>query len=277
MQPEKRRSGRLKLTIPLRVHAKDEMGRTYQIDARTIILSRHGALINVSRPLRLGQVVELVNTTVRSGAFFRVVGPVSPPTEKGTEWAVEYVNPKENIWGVRFPAPQKERVDEPQALLECQACHSVAMSQISLEEADVLETSGILSRPCESCGKTTLCSFAVQALTLPAPAGEEEASKKPATLVKGKEQREGRRVSLQLPALIRDYYGGVEITKTANASKGGFCFASEKTYLVGQGIVVVCPYRENSEDMGVPARIVWRQDVAAIRRRYYGVRYGAKS
>jgi hypothetical protein len=93
MKPEKRRSDRVKLTVPLRVHAKDEMGRTFQTDARTIILSRHGALIKVSRPLRFGQVVELVNAIGHRGAFFRVVGPVSPPTEEGNEWAVEYVNP----------------------------------------------------------------------------------------------------------------------------------------------------------------------------------------
>ena len=89
----------------------------------------------------------------------------------------------------------------------------------------------------------------------------------------GAEQRRHRRVSLQLPILVRDYYGGVEISKSENVSKGGFCFISEKNHLVGEGVLVACPYSAAEHSIEVRAKIVRRQDLAGSERIIYGVRY----
>jgi Tfp pilus assembly protein PilZ len=273
MEPERRRSDRIKLTIPLRVHAKDEMGRTFQADAHTILVSRHGALIHLEHPLRLGQTVQLVNQVAKRDAHFRVVGPVSPLTEQGSDWAVESVDDKEGIWGIGFPSPPEGEAGEPKALLECQGCHAVTLSAVSFEEVDVLGTSGVLSRQCPNCGEAVPWTYALRRLAMEAPPGEVEMLSEAHALLTGADRREYKRVALQLPAMVRDYYGGTEVTRTWNVSKGGFCFVSEKTYLVGQGVVAVCPYQEAAEPIEVSARIVWRQDVPALRRRFYGVRY----
>jgi hypothetical protein len=93
----------------------------------------------------------------------------------------------------------------------------------------------------------------------------------------GAEQRRHRRVSLQLPAMVRDYYGGAEITKSENVSKGGFCFSSEKNYLFGQGLLVVCPYNSSASNIESHARVVRRQEVEGTNRKVYGVRYTPQS
>jgi len=83
-----------------------------------------------------------------------------------------------------------------------------------------------------------------------------------------------RRLSLQLPALIHDYYGRVETTKTENLSKGGFCFVSEEDYHVG-GVLVVCPCNPSGQTIEVRAKIVRLRPVEGTNRKVYGARYDA--
>ena len=112
-----------------------------------------GREYTVRVPCRAARWCRLVNPLRHREAEFRVVGPVSPPVEQGGEWGVECGNPEANIWGINFPDPIE--AGEAKALLECHTCHDVAMTQLSLVEVDVLETSGILSKPCRKCAAST--------------------------------------------------------------------------------------------------------------------------
>src|SRR5215831_9235411 len=74
MPEEKRRSQRVKLSIPLRVQGVDDAGTAYECEARTVDLNRHGARIQISRPLLGGQVIRVTNVANRREANFRVAG-----------------------------------------------------------------------------------------------------------------------------------------------------------------------------------------------------------
>ena len=271
MKSEKRRSDRLMLTVPLRVQGNDPQGAEFAEEARTVTLNRHGARIQISRPLLSGQTIKIKNLVSRKETQFRVVGPVTPRTEKGGEWGVECLDHNLNIWGIQFP-PAAAGEDASTALVECRSCHSVAVLHLSLVEVEVLETSGLLSKPCKACKKTTPWGYAEKQVAMGAPPGEAamiaEAGKGATA-----EQRRHRRVSLQLPVLVRDYYGGVEITKSQNVSKGGFCFVSEKDHLVGEGVLVACPYSASEHSIEVRAKIVRRREVRGTSKKIYGVRY----
>jgi PilZ domain-containing protein len=271
MPVEKRRSERLMLTVPLIVTGTDPQGRNFKEDARTLILNRHGALIEISRPLLVGQQIRLVNTLCHRGAEFSVVGPVAPHTEKGGQWGVECLNGQNNIWGIQFPPPSGIP-SEPSALLECRKCHTAELKRISLIEVEVLETSGILNKTCGNCDANTPWGYAEKQLAMSAPAGEAQMLTE-AGLGRSSDQRRHRRVSLQLPILVRDYYGGVEISKSENVSKSGFCFSSEKNYHVGAGIMVACPYNSAEQSFEVPARVVRRKEIAGTHGKVYGARY----
>jgi PilZ domain len=270
---EKRRSDRLMLTVPLRVHGRDPQGAEFIEDARTVTLNRHGACIQIERPLMPGQTIHLTNLVSRRGAPFRVVGPVSPRTDKGGEWGVECQDQTHDIWGIQFP-PSRAGEDDSTALLECRKCHSVAVVHLSLVEVDVLETSGLIAKNCKTCKRNSPWGYAEKQVAMGAPPGEADmvvqAGKDAA---QGADQRKHRRVSLQLPVLVRDYYGGVEITKSENVSKGGFCFISEKDHLIGEGVLAACPYSASEHSIEVRAKIVRRQEVRGTEKKVYGVRY----
>jgi hypothetical protein len=276
MPVEKRRSDRILLTIPLVVHQTDSTGDSSSEGARSVAVNRHGARIQIAHSLKVGQVVRIVNQVSRRSADFRVVGPVAPRTDEGGEWGVECVDAKANIWGIQFPPVPGGGDAASRALLECRTCHTVSLLPLSLVEVDVLETAGILSKPCPSCTTATPWGYAEKQVAMGAPPGETamlEAARAQVEEPKG-ERRRHRRVCLQLPALVRDFYGGVEITKSENVSKGGFCFASDKNYFMGQGIMVICPYNNTSEqNIEVKARIVRRHQIEGMQRKLYGVRY----
>lgn len=272
LKSEKRRSDRLMLTVPLRIHGRDPQGEDFVEEARTVTLNRHGACIQISRPLVAGQTIRINNLVSRREAPFRVVGPVSPRTEKGGEWGVECIDHKLNIWGIQFPPVTAEEADST-ALLECRNCHNIAVFHLSLVEVEVLETSGLLTKPCDACKKTTTWGYAERQVAMGAPPGEAAMIAEAGKSASGPDQRRHRRVSLQLPVLVRDYYGGVEITKSENVSKGGFCFISDKDHLVGEGVLVACPYSASEHSIEVHAKIVRRKEVRGTKQKVYGVRY----
>ncbi len=280
MAAEKRRTDRIMLTIPLIVEGTDTKGYPFKEDGRTVTLNRHGARIRASRPLLPGQTIKLTNLVGRREAEFRVVGPVSPMTQQGGEWGVECLNPKENIWGIQFPPASEGEGAESKALLECRRCHAVALMHLSLVEVEVLETSGLITQPCAACELATPWGYAEKQVAMAGPREEatmvaEAAAEARAAGRGGIEQRKHRRVALQLPVLVRDYYGGSEITKTENVSKGGFCFVTEKDFHIGEGILVICPYNPSAQNIEVRARVVRQTLVEGTTRKVYGVRYDA--
>lgn len=80
-------------------------------------------------------------------------------------------------------------------------------------------------------------------------------------------------MSLQIPVRIRDYEGGVEISRSENISKGGLCFISDKSYQVGGGVMVTCPYNSTGESIEVRARVASYREIEGNPRRVYGVQF----
>jgi hypothetical protein len=272
MGTERRRSERLLLTVPLRVHGVDALEFDFKEDACTISFNRHGVRIRINRPLIIGQIVTLINVVTHREADFRVIGPTSPRTDEGGEWALESLDEKDDIWGIHFP-PSAE--GEPVALLECRQCHAVELKRLSLVEAEVLETSGILSKLCGTCESKTPWAYADKQAAMDSPPAEAPmgAGTAATRAPQGADRRRHRRAPLKLPVLVRDYQGGAEITKSEDVSKGGFCFVSEKPYLPGAAVMVACPYQVVGQNLEVAARIVRQQRIEGTSRKVYGTSY----
>jgi hypothetical protein len=275
MAINKRRSDRLMLTVPLTVQGTDERGFQYQDPARTSVLNRHGARIQIERRLRSGEKVRLVNMLNLQTADFRIVGPVAPFSGSGGEFGVECVDRNANIWGIQFPPLREGESAESKALLECHKCHTVMLVPLSLVEVEVLETSGILTNHCERCNTPSPFGYAEKQIGMGRPADAEVVAAVQAEVdaIVANERRRHRRIALQLPVRVRDYQGGIEISKSENISKGGFCFSSEKDYQVGEGLLVVCPYNEAGQSIEVRARVVRRREIAGSSRKVFGISY----
>jgi hypothetical protein len=272
---EKRRSDRLMITLPLVVEGKDTKDQPFDNTARTTTVNRHGARIVTPRPLRAGQTITVTNLASRKKCQFRVVGPVSPATDRGGEWGIECLDPNKDIWGIQFPPVLASDEIQSKALLECQDCGTNALMRVSLIEVEVLETSGILTKPCTQCERETTWHLSEKQTGMVAVAADPSRSQgvKPAS-ARGAENRRHRRSSLQLPVLIRDYYGGSEVTRTENVSKGGFCFVSEKHHPAGEILLVACPYDPSTTNhIEVRAQVVRALPIEGSVRKVYGVRY----
>jgi PilZ domain len=289
---ERRRSDRVMLTVPLRLTGVDEHGLNFECSAHTISLNRHGARMFIGRRLRGGQVVTVANLMNRRHGIFRVAGPVVPVTDRGGEYGVlgpvrppngnaeelglECLDLKIDVWGIHFPPPDPADETGTKALLACHACAAVELVPLTLVEADVLETSGVLTRRCRKCEETEAWGFAPSELETngvpDTPCAAPSSDCKTAAEIRS-ERRRHRRAVLQLPIRVRDYFGGVEITRSENVSKGGICFSTEKNYHPGEGVFIACPYDKRGEILEVQALIVNRRQIAKSNRKIYGIRY----
>ncbi|MGC1482362.1 MAG: PilZ domain-containing protein [Candidatus Acidiferrum sp.] len=99
--PERRRTVRITLQIPLKVRCQMPEGEAIDLKAFTQFVSAHGALIVMDAPLLPGQIVRVFNemtsesvecfvTSVREKQERRFVG-------------VGFANPKHDFWHVVFP------------------------------------------------------------------------------------------------------------------------------------------------------------------------------
>lgn len=285
MTIERRRSDRLMLTVPLLVRGVDENGDAFECEAHTININRHGARIRIARLLHSGQQVKVLNKLSRKEAVFRVAGPLIPHTERGGEFGFtgpiafdssgntepgrESLDSTSSLWGIRFPSLPGDENSYAKALLACRECQQQEMARLAIVEVEVLDSSGILARHCAACRSVTPWGYAVSEIKETSP----DADASVAEAASGRERRRSRRLLLQMTVLVRDYSGGVEITKSENVSKGGVCFASEKIYQIGEGVMVACPYGKAGHSIEVDALIVSRRDIDGTHRRVYGVRY----
>jgi hypothetical protein len=270
----RRRSERLLLTVPIRVEGVDSSGQKFIENTRTLVINRHGARIQLKRAVGVGAKLKIVNLVGNRDAEFRVVGPTQPMNDQGSEWGVECTDEKRNIWGIDFPPPVVGEA-EGSSLLECRRCHTVALTPLSLVEHDVLATSGLLNKACKSCGEHTTWGYSEKKMAMSTPGEDTDPS-----IGKGMEspppwsqQRAHSRVALRLPIRVRNYYGIEEIAKSENVSKSGLGFVSEKSYEIGEGLRVTCPYDPAGHNIELRARVVRRREMTGTPRNVYGLRY----
>jgi hypothetical protein len=99
--PERRRTVRLSLRIPLTVQCRFPEGETIDLKASTYVVSAHGALLLMDTPLIPGQNVRLINdmtfdaadcyvTSLREKRDLRFVG-------------IKFTAPNVDFWHIVFP------------------------------------------------------------------------------------------------------------------------------------------------------------------------------
>jgi PilZ domain len=100
---ERRRSSRVPMRIPVKVHRSDSNQEVQDAPAEAVSVSRYGALLRVSFLPELGSRIEVRHGLSDELREFRVIS-VRSPREKGVfELGIEMYHPAKNFWGVRFP------------------------------------------------------------------------------------------------------------------------------------------------------------------------------
>jgi hypothetical protein len=89
------------------VFGLDFQGRDFIEDSTTVVLSRHGAKIRLTRKLIPEMEIRIVFHDNTREWLFRVVGQAGEPVGKFSFWGIECLEPADNIYetGVAMPAP----------------------------------------------------------------------------------------------------------------------------------------------------------------------------
>ena len=270
---EHRRSERILASLPVLVVGLDPLGEEFAEETRTIVVNRQGALIMLKHALAPENTVRIFQLQTDAAADFRVVGPTRVATNEGTEWGVEYLKEGTEIWGVDFPPqPPEAETKNASALLECQSCLKKYFWPLTLVEVEVLDSTGVIHNFCTQCSRPTAWIYADVArrpaqLSVSTPASP---SMQPNL---DHERREGKRLLIKLPILVKNQKGEAEIARTENFSRADLAVALALNLAVGDSVTVVCPYTASGRNLERSAKVLRSGSLAAKGRKIYGIRY----
>ncbi len=113
----RRRSPRLFLQVRVLLEGRQATQEPFSLEAQTLVVNAHGALIEVGTALKQGQTVTMKN--VRTGEAVQcTVKLVSPAPDGKFSTAFEFAQPNPNFWRISFPpeeyiskVPDPKKVD----------------------------------------------------------------------------------------------------------------------------------------------------------------------
>ncbi len=284
-----RRSDRISISIPVEIFGADFTGEHFVEQCKTVIVSRHGATIIVSRKLAPDLELILKRPGTKKEALVRVVGQIGGQHE-GYVYGVALMDNTINIWNIYFPALSDSQSAVGRALLECSRCKNREVVYMNEVEAEVYEANLALQRSCPACGNSSVWKSVPGDLTdePSAPPPPEAAARaegepapedgepplpphEPASAVISR--RKDLRIKSNMPACIRQPGFDEEVVTCDDISRGGLAFRSTKRYFLGSRIEVANPYAAGAANIFVPARIVFTQELPKEGVYKYGVSY----
>ena len=102
LDPGRRRSMRVLLSVPIQINGKDREEQEFQEETRTLVVNAHGALISLSARVLAGQHITLSNKSTRKTLDCRIVhlGTVSAGK---VQTGIEFLKPCPSFWQIDFP------------------------------------------------------------------------------------------------------------------------------------------------------------------------------
>lgn len=101
---ERRRTVRVMLSIPLKVHGISTEGETFAVATKTHTVSLHGASLELEFPVQFGDVLTIENELTNEQVEARVV-TIKKTRENKIHVGIEFVDSDINFWHMVFPAP----------------------------------------------------------------------------------------------------------------------------------------------------------------------------
>jgi hypothetical protein len=101
---ERRRTLRVMLTVPIKVHGHTVKGDPFTVETRSHTVSLHGASIELERNVVLGEILQLENEKTRERAEGKVV-TIRHARDGKTYVGVEFTDRDVNFWHMSFPVP----------------------------------------------------------------------------------------------------------------------------------------------------------------------------
>jgi PilZ domain len=285
-----RRSSRIPKEIPILLVGSDMEGKVFSEQAKTVLLSRHGAGIVSEYKLSPEQELILRSLETNKEAEVRVVGQLGSYRESYT-YGVAFLDQNIDFWGIEFPPVSQSEKEANSVSLQCASCKAREMVVQSDLESDVYLVNEGIVRFCKSCGSSTFWKEAedsAEAMDLPPEADKqpeiavtsaEEPIDSPADLkpsLRPENRRKHVRTKVNFKACVRTFAFGDDIVACEDISRGGLRFKSRKHYAVKTDIEVAASYSPGSPNIFVRGKIVHVEEVPGEKSFRCGVAY-AKS
>jgi hypothetical protein len=274
----RRRSDRVSLTLLLEASGTDGHGQEFKEPARTLMISRNGAMIVLNRELtpeqRINVQRQAPSESHRQSAV-RIVSQFGRQRD-GYLYAVEILDSDMDLWGVEFPAAADSTESVARMLLECNYCHSREVVHLNELELRAFETNRGIARHCKTCRVPSIWTQAAhedeKKLTARAARGRRDG---PDVLPAGGDQRERQRMRLKtrLTACIRQSGADDELAVCEDISPIGMCFRSKRRYDADAPIEVAVPYSPDAANIFLPARIVYSEEMPKAGLFRHGTEY----
>lgn len=109
---ERRRTVRVNLTVPLKVHGQTDTGEKFSVETHSHTVSMHGASLLLEAGVVLGEMLLLENENTREKVEGKVV-TIRHSRDGKTYVGVEFTTPGVNFWHMAFPCPGARPLRRP--------------------------------------------------------------------------------------------------------------------------------------------------------------------
>jgi hypothetical protein len=260
-------------TIALRVEGISEKGEAFECSGHATGVNRYGAQIRLDKVVAVGRQVRVTNLDNGAVGDFRVVGMLASSSPGQVEFGAEALSDNPTFWGIEFPLRPKKPL-ESRGLVECRRCRAARFLPLSISEVEVLESGGLLLKPCAACQIDTSWGYAMQAAAEDFQQTRDTATtERAAGLFPAVDERGDRRAFVQRPISIRTSTGQVDKAQTESLSKTGLSCSSEKAYEVNQEITLEWANPGTGLRVQARGRILRRHSIGGSRRKIYSIRY----
>ena len=281
---KRRRSDRVSLSLPIVVSGTDIAGgRDFVENARTLLVSRSGATIVLTRVLGPEQTVFIKCGATQKEAEVRVVGQLGIQLDCHI-YGVAMLDPTVELWGVRFPELPPADKALGRVCLQCISCQTREVVYLTEVELEVFEVNHSLGRNCSQCREWTLWKEVPQDYVEPAPAPAAtpapppEAAPAPAAPATAppaelKNRRRFIRTAIRKTGCVRQPGSDPDVVQVLDMSRGGIRFESSRVYRKFSWVELAVPYiGGGAAEVFVPGRIV-RIVERNDGKREYGIEY----
>ncbi len=252
-----RQSDRVTLSLPIRVIGTDELGREFRDEARTILVTRHGARILLARELDPQTEVTIRNARLDREAKARIVGKAGESRD-GNQYGVRILDTNINLWGIHFPAAAEAESAVGRVLLECTACHAQEVACLDGLALGVFQANRTLSRPCQCSPAMTAWSEVSSDGTVgPDTVVAVAVGTRLVSKARVRNLREGLEQTWKIHACVRSTGSGEEIVLTDNPTRTGVRYMSENRFEEGEKLEIAIPYQPGGGNVFIPAQIKW--------------------
>jgi PilZ domain len=271
-----RHSGRIPKEFAIVLLGSDTDGREFSEQTKTVVLTRHGAGIVSRHKLAPDQEMIIRCLGTNKEGEVRVVGQIGSQSE-GYIYGVVFLDPRIELWELKFPPLSESESEASLTLLECSSCRDREMIHLDDLELDVLAINQGIVRNCKHCRGSTVWNLAqdeTKGKIIPIETKQKpEPEAAPILSARLENRRRHVRRTVNLAAAIR--YPGFDerIVICENMSLGGLCFRSRERYFEKSMIEVAVPYSPGTPSTFVPAQIVYVLELPRGRNFRYGVAY----